>query len=525
MSAEESSTPLLELKGITKRYPGTLANDGVDLAIMPGQMHALVGENGAGKSTLMKCIYGVIRPDAGEILWRGQPTTIASPAAAQRIGIAMVFQHFSLFETLTVAQNIALSMQGAGNLRRLSERIATVSREYQLPIDPGRHVHSLSVGERQRVEIVRCLLRDPQLLIMDEPTSVLTPGEVDLLFETLRRLVQEGRSVLYISHKLDEVRALCQRATIMRTAKVVGTCDPREESVASLARMMIGSDPPTLKRRRSSIQRLPCLRLRELSYRPSDPFGTPLEGMNLDVFSGEILGIAGVSGNGQQEMLVMLSGEERVRQVDMIQIGDQPVGGMDPAQRRARGLAFAPAERLGRAAVPGMSLVDNTCLTAYQKGLVRHGFVRARAVRRFAHRVCETFRVVCGSIHAEAGSLSGGNLQKFVMGREILLAPKVLVAANPTWGVDIGAAMAIRQALVDLTATGAGVLLISEDLNELFEICDRIAVIYQGRLSPVVAVEDADRDQIGRWMTGVFGDGPGGTDQPPRGGSRHALAT
>lgn len=524
MSSDQQVVPRLELRGISKRYPGTLANDRVDLAVMPGELHALLGENGAGKSTLVKCIYGVVRPDAGEIRWQGRAVAIRNPAMAQRMGIGMVFQHFSLFETLTVAQNIALSVKDAGGLRQLAERIDTVSREYELPVDPRRYVYDLSVGERQRVEVVRCLLQDPRLLIMDEPTSVLTPGEVERLFATLRRLAGEGRSILYISHKLEEVRELCERATVLRAARVVGTCDPRTETGESLAHMMIGADPPAFERRRSSVKKRPCLRLDGLSYRPADPIGTCLHKLSLEIRAGEIVGIAGVAGNGQQELLSVLSGEQRAPESTMILLGDEPVGHLDPRARRARGLAFAPAERLGRGAVPEMSLADNTCLTAYQQGLVRRGFIRADAVERMARRICDSFHVISGGIDAEARSLSGGNLQKFVMGREILLAPRVLIAANPTWGVDVGAAVTIRQALVDLAATGAGVLLISEDLNELFEVCDRIAAIYEGRLSPLKSVEDTSRDEIGRWMTGLFDKRQPGKSRS-RGEKRNAAIT
>ncbi|HEX7386283.1 MAG TPA: ABC transporter ATP-binding protein [Castellaniella sp.] len=507
VDATPSVAPLLELRGITKRYPGTLANDSVDLQIMPGERHALLGENGAGKSTLVKCIYGVIRPDAGTVHWQGKPVSVTSPSEAQRLGIGMVFQHFSLFETLTVAQNIALSLQHTGSLRQLSERIAAISHEYHLAVQPNQHVHSLSVGERQRVEIVRCLLQGPQLLIMDEPTSVLTPGEVDLLFETLTQFTRDGRSILYISHKLEEVRALCTAATVLRTARLVGRCDPRTESAHGLARMMMGSEPPTLKGRQSAPDHSrPCLQINDLSCRSADPFGTTLEHLNLTVNYGEIVGIAGVAGNGQQELLAALSGERGGLSSDMLRLDGQAIGHLGSAGRRARGLGFAPAERLGRGAVPEMSLSDNTCLTAYQKGLVRRGFVLGGAVRKMAGDICTDFHVVASSIDAEARNLSGGNLQKFVMGREILQTPKILIAANPTWGVDVGASTAIRQALMDLAAAGqTGILLVSEDLHELFEICDRIAVLYEGQLSEIVAVPEADRDAIGRWMAGLPG--------------------
>lgn len=524
-ASEPASLPQLELRGIVKRYPGTLANDRVDLRIMPGELHALLGENGAGKSTLVKCIYGVVHPEAGEILWEGRPVAVRNPAVAQRLGIGMVFQHFSLFETLTVAQNVALTVKGKGNVRQLSERIREVSLQYQLTIDPDRHVYDLSVGERQRVEVVSCLLQDPKLLIMDEPTSVLAPQEVERLFETLRRLAAEGRSILYISHKLEEVRTLCERATVMRQGKVVATCDPRQESGKSLARMMIGGDVPECDHREAVAGDRVCLAVKALDHRPSDPFGTPLKGLGFELRNGEILGIAGVAGNGQKELLSLLSGEVLAERADMITLAGQPMGRIDPGRRRKLGLAFAPAERLGRGAVPDLSLAANACLTAYHNGLVRHGFMQRRAVARYAQRVCERFRVVASGVDAAAKSLSGGNLQKFVMGREILLAPKVLVAANPTWGVDVGAATVIHQALLDLAASGAGVVVLSEDLGELFEICDRITVIYEGRLSPVRVAHETDRDEIGRWMTGVAADGARNSSEDGRKGRCDAVGT
>ncbi len=522
--SEPSSSPLrLELRGIVKRYPGTLANDHVDLCIRPGEMHALLGENGAGKSTLVKCIYGVVQPDAGEILWDGRRVAMRSPAVAQRLGIGMVFQHFSLFETLTVAQNIALTVRGYGSLRQLSERIREVSADYRLTIDPTRHIHDLSVGERQRVEVVRCLLQNPSLLIMDEPTSVLAPQEVERLFDTLRRLSAEGRSILYISHKLEEVRELCESATIMRSGRVVADCDPRQESGRSLARLMIGGEVPECVHHGSAGRSdEDCLTLNGLSHRPADPFGTALDGLDMHLRRGEILGIAGVAGNGQRELLSMLSGESRAPRADMVILNGQPVGRLDPSARRRLGLAFAPAERLGRGAVADLPLTANACLTAYHKGLVRHGLVRHRAVADYARRICDGFKVVASSIDAAAKSLSGGNLQKFVMGREILLAPSVLIAANPTWGVDVGAATTIHQALVDLAASGAGVIVLSEDLSELFEICHRITVIYEGRLSPIWEAEQTDRDEVGRWMTGLEASG---ASRQMTGGTRDAAVT
>lgn len=509
--------PRLALSGIVKRYPGVVANDGIALSVMPGEIHAVLGENGAGKSTLMKIIYGVTRPDAGEMAWEGRTVRIDSPAQARRLGIGMVFQHFSLFETLTVAENIALSLDETKyDLKALARRITEVSRQYGLEVEPQRHVHSLSVGQRQRVEIVRCLLQDPRLLIMDEPTSVLTPQAVRTLFGTLRRLAGEGCSILYISHKLEEIRELCDTATVLRGGKVTGRAKPREETAEALAQMMIGKALPQYQRRTHTPGEV-RIALNALSQPSADPFGTALHDISLQVHAGEIVGIAGVSGNGQAELLAALSGETRVARAESIHICDRPAGRLGAAARRRLGLAFVPEERLGRGAVPTMSLADNALLSAApvaHLGLLRGGWVRRSAVNAFARRCIEQFAVKCGGPQAVAQSLSGGNLQKFIVGREVLQEPRVIVVAQPTWGVDVGAAAFIRQQLLDLSARGVAVLVVSEELDELFEICDRIAVIAQGRLSPVRRVGETDAREIGLWMAGMFPGGPGRATVP-----------
>jgi simple sugar transport system ATP-binding protein len=496
--------PRLRLSGITKRYPSVVANDGVHLDVRPGEIHAVLGENGAGKSTLMKIIYGVVKPDAGTIEWNSRHVAIANPARARKLGIGMVFQHFSLFETLTVAENIALALDRDRAGADLPARIRDVSKHYGLPLDPDRHVHSMSVGERQRVEIVRCLLQDPKLIIMDEPTSVLTPQAVEKLFETLRRLAAEGCSILYISHKLDEIRALCHRATVLRAGRVTGTCDPRHESATSLARMMIGGDLPHPEHRPAQATGDGALVVTNLSLPADDPFGTELREINLAVRAGEIVGIAGVSGNGQKEFLAALSGERTIADAAVIRIDGRPVGTLDADQRRALGFGFVPEERLGRGAVPEMSLAENALLTARRQGLARNGFVRLGAAREFAQATIAEYRVKAGGAQAAARSLSGGNLQKFIVGREIRQHPRVLVAAQPTWGVDVGAAAQIRQALLNLRDAGVAVLVISEELDELFEICDRLAVIAQGRLSEGKRAADTNAEEIGLLMSGSF---------------------
>jgi simple sugar transport system ATP-binding protein len=491
--------PRLALRGITKRYAGLTANDGVDLRVAGGQIHALLGENGAGKSTLMKIAYGVTQPDAGTIEWEGRAVTIQSPAAARRLGIGMVFQHFSLFETLTVAENIALALDQRIPAHELDARIAEVSHRYGLPVEPRRLTHAMSVGERQRVEIVRCLLQSPRLLIMDEPTSVLTPHAVRALFDTLRRLAGEGVSILYISHKLDEIRELCDVATVLRQGRVCGTVIPRRETHATLARMMVGAELTACDRRPREPGEV-RLKLAALSMATADPFGTELEAVNLEVRGGEIVGIAGVSGNGQKELLAALSGEVKCSTSEAIRLCGRDAGRLNAAQRRRLGLCLVPEERLGRGAVPAMSLTENGVLT--NAALVRRGLVQARAARTFARETISRFAVRCAGEGSLAMSLSGGNLQKFIVGREIRLAPRVMLVAQPTWGVDVGSAALIHQALLDLRDAGVAVLVVSEELDELFTLCDRLAVLSRGRLSAAVPTRGLAPETVGAWMTG-----------------------
>jgi general nucleoside transport system ATP-binding protein len=507
MNVQAAAIPRLELRGISKRYPGgVLANDEIGFAVMPGEIHALLGENGAGKSTLVKIIYGVLQADAGSIQWNGREVRIASPKEARRLGIGMVFQHFSLFEAMTVLENIALGVDDAGDLRALAGRIVEVSETYGLPLDPRRHVHTLSVGERQRIEIVRCLLQNPQLLIMDEPTSVLTPQEVERLFATLRQLAAEGCSILYISHKLEEIKALCQRATILRQGRVVAECDPARETARSMAELMIGSELAGISRERKRTVGEPRLAVDGLSLAAEQPFGTDLRSIAFEVRGGEIFGIAGLAGNGQSELFGVLSGERTVTRAAAIRIDGCEVGRLDAKARRDLGLACVPEERAGHGAVADMTLVENALLSGYRRmDLIAAGFIRGGAASRYADTIIERFRVVAHSVEAAASSLSGGNLQKFVVGREILQTPGVLVAAQPTWGVDAGAAAAIHQALIDLAANGTAVLVISQDLDELLSLTDRLAVINEGLLSPPLVTHQASIERIGLLMGGLHG--------------------
>ncbi|WP_067061978.1 ABC transporter ATP-binding protein [Roseateles chitosanitabidus] len=533
--------PRLELRRISKQYPGVRANDAVSLRVAPGEIHAVLGENGAGKSTLMKIIAGAVRADGGELLWDGVAQAVRTPAQARALGISMVYQHFSLFDSLSAAQNIWLGLDRSITLDAVRARVRELSAEYGLPLDPERPVHALSVGERQRVEILRALMTSPRLLILDEPTSVLTPQAVEALFVTLRQLAAQGCAILYISHKLDEIRALCHRCTVMRAGRVTGEVDPREQTNAGLSQLMIGAEPPRLTARATHADAPVRLRVRGLSLAPETPHGTALVDIALELRRGEILGLAGVSGNGQQELLRALSGEDRraprgaITWVDDVPRtarrgsaspsadrdtpadiarrhaagggGDAGVvvdlGPLGPGRRRALGLHHVPEERLGRGAVPAMSLAQNTLLTRREPvGVLGH--VSTAKATALARRLIERFGVRAAGPQAAARSLSGGNLQKFIMGREIDAAPQALIVAQPTWGVDVGAAAQIRAELLALREAGCALLVLSEELDELFELSDRLMVMARGRLSPAIPVAEASVQRVGLWMSGLW---------------------
>jgi general nucleoside transport system ATP-binding protein len=498
-----AATPLLQTVGLTKRYGTFLANDAIDIDIWPEQIHALLGENGAGKSTLVKAIYGLIQPSEGEMRWQGEKMVLSGPSEARARGIGMVFQHFSLFDNLTVAENVALGLDGKESFKDISARLEQVSKVYGLPLDPRRQVWQLSVGERQRIEIVRALMQDPKFLILDEPTAVLTPQEADQFFIVLNRLKAEGRAILYISHKLEEVKRLCDTATILRGGKKVATCNPREETAASLARMMVGGEIKQVKAQARRQITVPRLVVNDLNLEPDDPHGVRLKNISFELRGGEILGIAGVAGNGQDELFAALSGERRAQDPGTVVIEGIAAGHLSITRRRKLGAAFVPEERLGHGTAPRMRLSENALLTGHAaSGMVQHGFVNTAATLKAVDRATEAFDVRKAKRDPEAASLSGGNLQKFIVGREILRNPAVLVVSQPTWGVDAGAAAVIRQALLDLATAGAAVLVTSQDLDELAEITDRIAVMFHGHLSGPLPTAEASREKLGLLMGG-----------------------
>lgn len=495
--------PRLQLRGITKTYPGVVANDGIDLCVERGQIHAILGENGAGKSTLMKIIYGATAPDAGEIVFDGQPVHMRSPQHARHLGVAMVFQHFNLFDSLTVAENIWLGQEWSMSREMLDVLLDEAATVFGLDLEHDRPVHTLSVGERQKVEILRALVAHPKLLILDEPTSVLTPQAVQGLFKVLRRLADSGCSVLYISHKLHEIRELCDVCTVIRQGKVRGVVNPRQQSDASLARLMIGIEPPHTPPRQSRIG-ANALEVHGLSLPSTHVYGTDLHDVHLQVRAGEVVGIAGISGNGQNELLQVLSGEDVRALPGSVRLFGQDAAALPPAQRRRQhGLHFVPEERLGRATVPSMSLAHNLLLT---RGLEKPplGWLSPRALGAAAQSIIADFGVRAAGSHAAARSLSGGNLQKYILGREMGAQPRILILAQPTWGVDVGASAQIRAQILRMADQGCAVLVVSEELDELFEISDRLYVISKGTLSPSLPRAQASVEKIGLWMSGLW---------------------
>ncbi|WP_163272685.1 ABC transporter ATP-binding protein [Chelativorans alearense] len=504
---ENRAGNLLDVRGLTKLFGSLKACDGIDLTIDRGEIHALLGENGAGKSTFVKMLFGALEPAAGTIRWKGEEVRIASPGDARKLGIGMVFQHFSLFDALTAAENIMLSLDDPAPAGAVAARARALSEAYGLPLDPNAHVGDLSVGERQRIEIIRCLLQNPELIILDEPTSVLTPQEADRLFDTLARLKAEGRSILYISHRLEEVKRICDRATVLRQGRVIAHCDPRGETASSLARMMVGDEVQAVVREKPSAAREALLEVRALSRKAGHPFAVSLSDIDLAVHAGEVLGIAGVAGNGQGEFFEAVSGEVLQEKADAVRIRGKDAGRQDISGRRLMGAAFVPEERLGHAAAPLMTLSQNLllsrCRTDARAFLSRLGVIRQGAVAKAAKRIADAMDVRKAGEDPEAAALSGGNLQKFVIGRELDRAPMVMVVNQPTWGVDAGAAARIRQALIDLAKGGSAVLVISQDLDELFEICDAIAVMHHGRLSAPIPISEATYEKVGLLMGGA----------------------
>jgi simple sugar transport system ATP-binding protein len=497
----------LELRGITKRFPGVVANDGVDFSAAAGEVHALLGENGAGKSTLSNIVTGLYRADEGEILLAGRPVRFDSPREAIDAGIFMVHQHFRLVTPFTVAENVVLGDhrdEGRRFLvhpRSIERRVEEIGRRYGLDLDPRARIWQLAVGEQQRVEIVKALYREARILILDEPTAVLTPQEAETLFATLRAMAAEGRTVIFISHKLHEVVAVADRVTILRGGRSVATVPVAEATPRSLASLMVGRDVEGPRRDTRGSAGGTVLEVRDL-WVPGDRGAPAVRGLSLAVRAGEVVGIAGVAGNGQRELAEAISGM-RAPASGEIAVGERRLPAGDPRAAIAAGVAHVPEDRLGTGVAPSLSIASNVVLKTYRRRPFTHGpFLRGKTIRERARELILRYDVRGAEPGLPARQLSGGNLQKVVLGREFQGEPKLLIAASPTRGLDVGAIETVHRYLREAAARGVGIVLISEDLDEILALADRVAVMYEGRVVGELDAETASIDEIGLLMAG-----------------------
>jgi nucleoside ABC transporter ATP-binding protein len=503
---EKVAFETLEMRGITKRFPGVLANDNVNFDLRAGEVHALLGENGAGKSTLMKILYGMYHPDEGEILVNGQPVKINSPTAAIQQGIGMIHQHFMLVPTLTVAENVALGLPSSRkpltDLDRVSERVIALADKYNLSIDPSAYIWQLSVGQQQRVEIIKALYRGAAILLLDEPTAVLTPQEVDELFAIMRQMQSDGYGLVFISHKLHEVIAISERVTVLRDGRNVGTRPTCDVTQNTLANWMVGreiefiksTEKPQVGEVRFALEDVSC---------GSDRGVEGLRGVNLAVHSGEIVGLAGVSGNGQLELAEALTGIRPITSGRIILEG-QDMTGRKPSEITEKGLSYIPEERMKDGMIRNFNISENLVLREHHKmPFSKHGFLQMSYINEHADRLIEQYRIKTPSKKTLAKSLSGGNIQKVLLARELSREPRAIVAAQPTRGLDIGASEYVHEQLLMERKKGTAILLISEDLDEILALADRIAVIYEGKIMDILPRETATKEYIGLLMAGV----------------------
>ena len=506
-----NDTPMLEMRGVSKRFPGVLANDRVDFTVYPGEVHALLGENGAGKSTLMKILYGLYHEDEGEVLLHGEPVKIQSPTDAIDRGIGMIHQHFMLVDTLTVAENVALGLPSSRgvmtDLDKVAEHIEEVGERYGLRVDPHAVVWQLAVGQKQRVEIIKALYREARLLILDEPTAVLTPQEVDQLFVTLRQMADDGRGLIFISHKLHEVLALSSRITVLRLGRVTGEVPTEGATRQSLAEMMVGRDVKLAPDKPDVEVGAPALRIEGLTVM-GDRGLESVKNLDLEVRSGEILGIAGVSGNGQPELAQAIAGLREVKS-GSITIGETDVTNKRPIEVREAGLSYVSEGRMVDGAIADFSVSENLLLVDHNdKKFVSRGLYDFKAIKEHSQRLVNEFARKTPTLETPATNLSGGNIQKLILARELSGDPTVLVASQPTRGVDIGAAEYIHKRLVEQRGAGTAILMISEDLDEVFALSDRIAVIYEGQIVRIVDPGEVTREDIGLMMAGAGSEPP-----------------
>lgn len=503
--APAGGEPWLVMRDITKAFPGVVANDRVNLDVRPGEVHALLGENGAGKTTLVNILYGIHQPDAGEIFLNGRPVRIRSPRHAIGLGIGLVPQHFLLVKRHTVAENIALGLPGTRffwPLAPVEKRLRELGERYGLAVDPRAYVWQLSAGEQQRVEILKALARGARLLILDEPTSVLTPQEARSLFDVLRRMTREGHSVIFISHKLDEVLEIADRVTVLRRGRVVASLPRARTDKRTLARLMVGREVVFDRRANRHLPGPPVLVVEDLWAR--DDRGVPVvRGVSLTVHRGEVLGLAGVAGNGQRELVEVLTGLRRPLRGEVRVLG-RPVTGQSPRALAEAGVAHIPEDRMGTGVVPGMTVAENLVLKRYRyPPFCRGPLLDVYRIADFARQAVAEYGIVTPGVSTRARALSGGNLQKLILARELSGQPTLIVAAHPTYGLDVGATEQVHEVLLRQRDRGAGVLLVSEDLDEILALSDRIAVVFSGRIMGVVEAAQADRERIGLMMAGV----------------------
>jgi simple sugar transport system ATP-binding protein len=491
----------LKISNVTKIYPGCVANDNISLEFNSGKIYALLGENGAGKSTLVKILSGVIIPDEGKIYLNENNLKLNSPLDAKKNDIGMVFQHFNLFETLSVFENLIIDSDEQRESVR--EKIDAIMKKYNFSIDLDIPVLNLSAGQKQKVEIIRCLIRSPKVLIMDEPTSVLTEQETSELFLSLKKFSDEGILIIYITHKLKEVMQLCDEVAVMRRGKLVSVSEIKNENIESLANKMVGQNLKTIKKKKAKTSSDQLIKITNLNFTSEDPFETNLMDINFSVNRGECLGIAGISGNGQSELFQVLSGEI-ISEKNSIEFNNNYIGDLSPQERREYLMAFSPEDRLEQAAIPQMKIFENVALNNFKSSnFFNNGLINENKIKEHSKKIISDFNVNTDNIELKSQFLSGGNLQKLIIGRELITSPDLLICFNPTWGLDVGAINYIHETLIKINEQNKSIILISTDTDELLKLSDKISVIHKGKLSKIMNAEEVTSEKLGILMGGA----------------------
>ena len=491
----------LKISNVTKIYPGCVANDDVSLEFNSGKIYALLGENGAGKSTLVKILSGVIIPDEGKIYLNENNLKLNSPLDAKKNDIGMVFQHFNLFETLSVFENLIIDSDEQRESVR--EKIDAIMKKYNFSIDLDIPVLNLSAGQKQKVEIIRCLIRSPKVLIMDEPTSVLTEQETSELFLSLKKFSEEGILIIYITHKLKEVMQLCDEVAVMRRGKLVSVSEIKNENIESLANKMVGQNLKTIKKKKAKTSSDQLIKITNLNFTSEDPFETNLMDINFSVNRGECLGIAGISGNGQSDLFQVLSGEI-ISEKNSIEFNNNYIGDLNPQERREYLMAFSPEDRLEQAAIPQMKIFENVALNNFKSSnFFNNGLINENKIKEHSKKIISDFNVNTDNIELKSQFLSGGNLQKLIIGRELITSPDLLICFNPTWGLDVGAINYIHETLIKINEQNKSIILISTDTDELLKLSDKISVIHKGKLSKIMNAEEVTSEKLGILMGGA----------------------